>query len=226
MNNHITGAVFSMFLHLGLISLLYAGANMIRPPPATTQPIPISLNIFSPSPPPVAAPDPEPVITPSPQPITPVAEKPEPKPEPKAKSPRAEPLPEPVPEPELLQPSFATPETSIPATISAPPPKVNFARIRASEDSYKASLSKAIGQGKHYPRRAKLMHQQGNATVSFSINRSGAVSNVRIKISSGSPTLDKAAILAVQKINGQLPFPENIKRQQWSLTIPINFILR
>ncbi|RUM94355.1 MAG: hypothetical protein DSZ28_03640 [Thiothrix sp.] len=69
------------------------------------------------------------------------------------------------------------------------------------------------------------MRKEGQVKVSFTIHRSGAISDVHIINSSGSPILDKAAIRAVEKIDGLLPFPKEMKQVTLSKNVPFNFIL-
>jgi protein TonB len=62
--------------------------------------------------------------------------------------------------------------------------------------------------------------------VGFTIRRDGVVEALKIIESSGNRLLDKAAGAAVEKISGELPFPEGIERSQWKFTIPIRYSLR
>lgn len=105
-------------------------------------------------------------------------------------------------------------------------PAVNGAQASRVESAYKARLRKLIASSKRYPKRAKRRRQQGTVRVSFVIYANGLIKNIRAVSSSGHSTLDKAAIKAIQKISGKLPFPGGIKRKQWVLTIPVSYKLR
>ncbi len=105
-------------------------------------------------------------------------------------------------------------------------PAVNGAQAARVESAYKARLRKLIAANKRYPKRAKRRRQQGTVRVSFIVYANGMIKNIRAVTSSGHSTLDKAAISAIQKISGKLPFPAGLKRTQWVLTIPVAYKLR
>jgi len=244
MKNHVAGAVISVFLHLGLLLSIFAGANTASLS-TQNQPIPLQLSVFVP--PAIAEPEPKPetVVEADPEPITPKVEKPKPKPEPEPEpepkpkpkpkpepepepepKPKPEPEPKPKPKPEPEPQKLSEPEPNPkPQPVPNSQPQVAAFGIENIEKLYEDSLNQALKRSKDYPRRAKRMRKEGKVEVSFTIHRSGAVSDVRIKKSSGSSILDKAAIQAVKKIDGLLPFPKEIKKASLSKDVPFNFIL-
>ncbi|MEJ2466696.1 MAG: energy transducer TonB, partial [Candidatus Thiodiazotropha sp.] len=111
-------------------------------------------------------------------------------------------------------------------TPSAVTPAVETGLIRRLEEEYKATLRQAIEANKIYPRRAVRLRQQGEVKIGFTILRDGSIEDVRIIHSSGSNLLDKATRNAVERINGQFPFPEELPRSQWKFTVPVNYALR
>ena len=110
--------------------------------------------------------------------------------------------------------------------LQATRPAVNGAQVARVESAYKARLHKLIAANKRYPKRAKRRRQQGTVRVSFIVYANGIIKNIRAVHSSGHSTLDKAAISAIQKISGKLPFPAGLKRTHWVLTIPVAYQLR
>ncbi|MEW8277919.1 MAG: energy transducer TonB, partial [Candidatus Thiodiazotropha sp.] len=121
------------------------------------------------------------------------------------------------------------PPPPVKAPVAAPvpaPPAVDIGLIRRLEEEYKASLRRAIEANKGYPRRAIRLRQEGEVLVGFTVLRNGVVEALRIVDGSGSRLLDKAARGAVEKISGRLPFPDELAREQWEFTIPINYSLR
>jgi protein TonB len=105
-------------------------------------------------------------------------------------------------------------------------PVVDLGLIRRLETEYKAKLRQAIERNKGYPRRAVRLRQEGEVVLGFIIHRDGSIEALRIVESSGSRLLDKAARNAVEKIDGRLPFPEGLERDQWEFSIPISYALR
>lgn len=93
------------------------------------------------------------------------------------------------------------------------------------ERQYKRSVQQRIEQKKSYPRRAKRMRQMGVVKVSFSINKMGVVSGLRIVQSSKIKSLDQAAMQAVKKV-GRFPvFPAGMNKQLIRYIIPIAYQL-
>ncbi|MEJ2463923.1 MAG: energy transducer TonB [Candidatus Thiodiazotropha sp.] len=197
-----------------------------------------------PEPEPLPEPEPEPEVEPEPEPEPIVVEpppppkpKPKPKPEPKLK-PKPEPKLKPKPEPKLkpkpppevkpIEPVKPPPAPVEPIVTAPPPvmPAVDTGLIRRLEEEYKAALRQAIETNKGYPRRAVRLRQEGEVVVGFTVLRNGVIEQLRVIESSGSGLLDKAARAAVEKISGQLPFPDELERSEWDFTVPINYALR
>jgi TonB family protein len=138
--------------------------------------------------------------------------KPMPKPKPKPK-----PKPEKYPETErTLKPQSA---------MHNPQPQMAALGIESAQQRYENALSQALKKNQSYPRRAKRRHKEGRVKVSFTIHQSGAVSDVHILNGSGSFILDKAAVKAVKKINGLMPFPKELKKSALSEVISFNYTL-
>jgi protein TonB len=111
-------------------------------------------------------------------------------------------------------------------SLQAPKPALNSAKIAHIESVYKARLRQLIVANKRYPKRAKRRRQQGTVRVSFVVYANGIIKNIRAVNSSGHIILDKAAISSIEKISGKLPFPPDLKRTQWVITVPVAYQLR
>lgn len=115
-----------------------------------------------------------------------------------------------------------TPQRSRPQQRATPVRANN----KAAEQRYKSQLHRLISKQKRYPARAKRKHEEGTVTISFIIYRNGRIQNIRVVRSSGSQTLDQAAINAVKQSSNRLPIPATIQRNQWQFTLPLVYRLR
>jgi protein TonB len=79
-----------------------------------------------------------------------------------------------------------------------------------------------------YPRRAKRRHWEGVVTLSFTLLPSGKILGLSIQESSSRQILDDAATSILQsKMRNQFqPFPAEITRKEWEITIPVSYHLR
>lgn len=98
---------------------------------------------------------------------------------------------------------------------------------KQAEQAYQARLQRLIAQQKKYPKRAKRRQTEGTVIVSFTLYANGTIVQTRIKKSSGSSLLDKAALKTIQSVSGALlAFPSSIKRTQWQFSLPLVYRLR
>ncbi len=106
-----------------------------------------------------------------------------------------------------------------------PMPSVNNNNLRKQ---YKSRLQQMISlySRKHYPMRAKRRGQQGRVTVGFTVMNNGVIKNIRILKGSNSRTLDAAAIQALKKSSGKLPFYNKMSKNNLNLDITLAYILR
>jgi protein TonB len=79
-----------------------------------------------------------------------------------------------------------------------------------------------------YPRRAKRRRWEGVVTLSFTLLPSGKILGLSIQESSSRQILDDAATSILQsKMRNQFqPFPAEITRKEWEITIPVSYHLR
>ena len=123
------------------------------------------------------------------------------------------------------------PSTSQAASLAASPSGMadqattDHGIIKSLEAEYMAALRSAIEEKKHYPKRARRLKREGDVIINFVINRNGQIKNVRIRHSSGTQLLDKAAIDAIKRVGQFKPIPAEIPRNSWALELPIRYAL-
>ncbi|UOF01291.1 energy transducer TonB [Bdellovibrio reynosensis] len=93
------------------------------------------------------------------------------------------------------------------------------------EDRYLYELKKLLERRKRYPMMAKRMGQSGKVTMRFTLNADGSLSASEIIEKSPFDTLNQAAVELVKGIDGMKPFPKEIQRGSWSITVPIEYVL-
>lgn len=81
-------------------------------------------------------------------------------------------------------------------------PKHSITRTRAATKGAPmpeliALLHSAIQQAQHYPASAQEMGREGRTTVAFTLYRNGTISDLQLLHSSGTTSLDNAALAAV-----------------------------
>ncbi len=142
------------------------------------------------------------------------------KPQPKPKKIVKE-VPKPLVKPAREPPA---PRTSAPpraaAARTAAAPAANAAAAAAWRSSWAAALSFA----KHYPEAARARGEQGTVRLALTIDRSGHVVSARLIGSSGSATLDQAALDMARHASGQ-PLPPEMGASV-TLTVPIRYAIR
>ena len=180
-----------------------------------------------PEPKPLPKPEPKPdIATKAPEPKKPV--KPEPKPEPKKPEPKPEPKkPETKPEPKKPEPRKPEPETAKPVV----PPRDDYMQQRLAQETARADFertlrdadaraaaarSKAAGDAYTNAIRTKVRGNllrppglTGNPEAVFEVDQlpSGEVLAIRLKRSSGIPSLDDAIERAIRR-SSPLPLPK------------------
>jgi protein TonB len=165
-------AILEVAIAIGLAGILIWQQLHPAPPPPPIQSA--SLEI-PPNPPPPPPPPPRNIPVPQPPQPQPLSEVP--------------PIPTPIPTPNAVPVTPPQPPP-IPVTSKAPPENILM--------QFAASMKAAIDAAKVYPKEAVISGETGTVTVSFDyIN--GVVSNIHIDKSSGSRSIDKSAMQAVQK---------------------------
>jgi len=119
----------------------------------------------------------------------------------------------------------ATPQHRKSVPHRAPTTVIPSTQTTNLSNKYKARLRQLIISNKRYPKRAKRRGQQGNVTVSFHVTHSGIINNVKIIKSSNNRTLDNAAVLAIKKSSGKLPFLRGMQKKSLNLSVTLSYVL-
>jgi protein TonB len=191
------GMLASIGIHVlvgAYIVISFSNPQPLAPPSDLSLAIPISLEMFRPTPPPEP---PKPIVEPetpkdivtttAPEPEVEIAEAPE------------EPSPEPPTPP--VEPSTGAPSTP----------------------TYAQLVAGILERNKHYPREARASETQGVVAAFFVVNRLGRVIGYRIEQGSGFPILDQEVMRLLKTVRFP-PFPDDggdPDRREFSL--PITF---
>jgi protein TonB len=82
-------------------------------------------------------------------------------------------------------------------------------------------VSAQLNRNKRYPESAQ--GQQGAASISFSVDRSGRIVSVRLVRSSGSSALDQEAVAMAHRSSPVPAPPPEIGGGIINLSVPVNF---
>lgn len=93
------------------------------------------------------------------------------------------------------------------------------------EARYLYELKKLLERKKTYPQMAKAMGYTGTVQVEFTIGRDGDIQSLKV-VKSAHPILDEAAQKLVRSIEKQKPFPQEITKTEWAISVPIEYLLR
>lgn len=93
------------------------------------------------------------------------------------------------------------------------------------EDRYLYELKKLLERRKSYPMIARKMGHMGTVMMRFTLKADGTLAESEVVAKAPYETLNQAASSLVQGINGLKPFPQEIKRDSWSITVPIEYTL-
>jgi protein TonB len=86
-------------------------------------------------------------------------------------------------------------------------------------------LRAAIDNGKEYPALARARRQTGTVDVGFTLKKSGEIQGVHVVRPSGFARLDEAGLATVQRLGRFRPVPDELSLGDWSITVPISFVL-
>ncbi|MGA9851671.1 MAG: TonB family protein [Gammaproteobacteria bacterium] len=187
-----------------LIGLIIAGiivwhVTHPEPPPPVQK---VAVVTIPPNPPPPPPPPPKMPIPklPTPQPLSEVPA-----------------IPSPIPVPNAIPP-----QPPQPPPVATPPPQVNYAAL---ENQYYSLVKQAIQNNaiSHYPRDALLSSTTGIVTVKFDLVNNRA-SNITIIRSSGSRSLDRAAITAVETAQYP-PVPDALAGRLLPMQLQVQYTL-
>lgn len=90
---------------------------------------------------------------------------------------------------------------------------------------YLATIRKRIERFQRYPRYARENGIEGTTVIQFTIRRDGHLEEARVLESSGSKTLDEAALTAIREAAPFDPFPQSQSGTKLHIQLPIVFRL-
>ncbi|MFN4089758.1 MAG: energy transducer TonB, partial [Alphaproteobacteria bacterium] len=92
-------------------------------------------------------------------------------------------------------------------------------------DDYLDRLRRHLARFKSYPEVAKQRREEGSVAVSFTILRDGTLTAARIERSSGSESLDRAALDLLRTASPAPPLPATYAGEAAAVTLPISYSL-
>ncbi|MDH2529518.1 energy transducer TonB [Acinetobacter baumannii] len=200
----LIGIAAVIFLHLLVAYILISGlANNIQKPAEK----PVELQIIQ---------DIKPPPPPKPEEPKPKEKPPEP---PKEVEKVATPVQKttPVAQPtKVATPAPAAPSTPSPSPVAAPAPVAAAAPAPKS-----AGVTRGVSEGSagcekpEYPREALMNEEQGTVRIRVLVDTSGKVIDVKVKKSSGSKILDKAATKAYSLCTFKPAMKDGVPQQDW-----------
>ena len=159
-----------------------------------------------------------PELPPAPKPAVVLMTPPKPKPKPKK---IVKETPKPVVK-RVRQP--AAPRTSAPRTATASKAAASPASNAAEAAAFRSAWSAAMGWNRHYPEAARARGEQGTVRLALTIGRGGQVISARLTGSSGSATLDQAALEMARNASGR-PLPPGMG-SSITLSVPVRYSIR
>lgn len=93
------------------------------------------------------------------------------------------------------------------------------------EERYLYEIKKLLERRKRYPQMARKMGHAGKVTMSLTLAQDGSLIESEVVAASPFDTLNRAAQELVKGIHGLKPFPQEIQRTSWQITVPIEYSL-
>ncbi len=213
----LIGIAAVIFLHLLVAYILMSGlANNIQKPAEKPVELQIIQDIKPPPPPKPEEPKPKEKPPEPPKMVEKVAKVPEP---PKEVEKVATPVQKttPIAQPtKVATPAPAAPSTPSPSPVAAPAP------VAAAAPAPKpAGVTRGVSEGSagcekpEYPREALMNEEQGTVRIRVLVDTSGKVIDAKVKKSSGSKILDKAATKAYSLCTFKPAMKDGVPQQDW-----------
>lgn len=215
----LIGIAAVIFLHLLVAYILMSGlANNIQKPAEKPVELQIIQDIKPPPPPKPEEPKPKEKPPEPPKMVEKIAKVPEP---PKQVEKVVTPVQKTTP---IAQPTkVATPAPAAPAAPSAPSPSpvAAPAPTAAAPAPKPAGVTRGVSEGSagcekpEYPREAEMSGEQGTVRIRVLVDTNGKVIEAKIKKSSGSRILDKAATKAYSLCTFKPAMKDGVPQQDW-----------
>jgi protein TonB len=117
------------------------------------------------------------------------------------------------------------PRASAPTRAATASATASARAVSAAEAAaFRSAWSAGMNWSRHYPEAARARGEQGTVRLALTIGRSGHVMSARIVGSSGSATLDQAALEMARNASGR-PLPPEMGPSV-SLTVPVRYSIR
>ncbi len=213
----LIGIAAVLFLHLLVAYILMSGlANNIQKPAEKPVELQIIQDIKPPPPPKPEEPKPKEKPPEPPKMVEKVAKVPEP---PKQVEKVTTPVQKTTP---VAQPTkVATPAPAAPSTLSPSPVAAPAPVAVAAPAPKPTGVTRGVSEGSagcekpEYPREALMNEEQGTVRIRVLVDTSGKVIDAKVKKSSGSKTLDKAATKAYSLCTFKPAMKDGVPQQDW-----------
>lgn len=211
----LIGIAAVIFLHLLVAYILMSGlANNIQKPAEKPVELQIIQDIKPPPPPKPEEPKPKEKPPEPPKMVEKVAKVPEPVKQVEKVTPvqKTPPVAQPT---KVATPAPAAPSTPSPSPVAAPTP------VAAAPAPKPAGVSRGVSEGSagcekpEYPREALINEEQGTVRIRVLVDTSGKVIDAKVKKSSGSKILDKAATKAYSLCTFKPAMKDGVPQQDW-----------
>lgn len=205
----LIGIAAVLFLHLLVAYILMSGlANNIQKPAEKPVELQIIQDIKPPPPPKPEEPKPKEKPPEPPKMVEKVAKVPEPVKQVEKATPVAQPT-------KVAPTPTAAPSTPSPSPVAAPAP------VAAAPAPKPAGITRGVSEGSagcekpEYPREALMNEEQGTVRIRVLVDTSGKVIDAKVKKSSGSKNLDKAATKAYSLCTFKPAMKDGVPQQDW-----------
>lgn len=92
--------------------------------------------------------------------------------------------------------------------------------------AYVTRIQAWLESHKRYPRRARLLRQEGTVVLHFVMDREGRLEGYRIRRSSGYELLDHAVRAMIERAQPLPKMPASLPQPRLEIVVPVEFILR
>ncbi|GEA67303.1 protein TonB [Acinetobacter pittii] len=211
----LIGIAAVIFLHLLVAYILMSGlTNNIQKPAEKPVELQIIQDIKPPPPPKPEEPKPKEKPPEPPKMVEKVAKVPEPVKQVEKVTPvqKTPPVAQPT---KVATPAPAAPSTPSPSPVAAPTP------VAAAPAPKPAGVSRGVSEGSagcekpEYPREALMNEEQGTVRIRVLVDTSGKAIDAKVKKSSGSKILDKAATKAYSLCTFKPAMKDGVPQQDW-----------
>ena len=118
------------------------------------------------------------------------------------------------------------PSVELPPSAAAPPTPGAEVHTPAAMIRWQSALAAHLERYKRYPSGARAHHDQGIATVAFTIDHQGRLLRSSIVLSSGSPALDQETLDMLARAQPMPKPPDNTPDRALSFIVPVRFNIR